>query len=106
MKNQESIKLFLAMILFMAILSVLTSCSESGKREPDHNKIGNMFRAEGKEGISIVAYTDKPGLHRVGDTVILIASFKSDHWILHENPAYTHDTITSNLAYRRVVIKR
>jgi hypothetical protein len=106
MKTQNSIKLFLAMLLFFAILSVLTSCSKSGKKQPEHNQIGNMFRAETSNGISIAAYTDKPTLHRIGDTVIVLASNSSDHWILHESPAFTKDTTTIGLVYKRVVIKR
>jgi hypothetical protein len=113
MKNQNAIKLFLGMILFMAILSTVTSCSESGKLGSDQeNKIGMKFRAETADGITIAVFTSNPELHRIGDTVFVMTSTNttSNYWFLAENPTYTKDTVMSysggNISYKRVVIKR
>lgn len=111
---QQSIKMFLGMLLLMAIMAILTSCeSRSGKRTigpegAEHSKIGENFRAKTSEGITIAAYTSKPALHRVGDTVIVVSS--SDVWTLVESPAFTRDTtlVSGNIVveYKRVTIIR
>lgn len=113
MKTQSIIKLFLGMILFMAILSTVTSCSESGKLNSDENKqIGMKFRAETADGITIAVFTSNPELHRIGDTVFVMTSTNttSNYWFLAENPSYTRDTVVSysggSISYKRVVIKR
>lgn len=113
MKTQSIIKLFLGMILFMAILSTVTSCNKiQDLNTEENNKIGMKFRAETSDGITIAVFTSNPELHRIGDTVFVMTSTNttSNYWFLAENPTYAKDTVMSysggTISYKRVVIKR